>query len=665
MKRPFVFLGALAVVPLVLMLTACPPGAGVGPETSFVPVTDITGVPTAATAGTSITLTGTVVPDDATNQTIEWSVRSAGTTGAALSGAALAVTDVGTVTVTATITNGLTAASNYTKDFTITVSAPAGFNAVTDITGVSASATVGLPLTLGGTVVPSYATNNTIAWSVASAGETGAVIADNIFTAASVGTATVTATIANGLTESSAYTKNFDITVIAYVAVTNITGVPTAATAGAPLTLTGTVAPADASAQTIVWTVKTAGTTGASITGNTFTATAAGTADVTATITNGLTAASDFTKDFTINVAPFVPVTNITGVPTGATAGTPLALTGTVAPADAVNKTIVWSVTSAGGTGAAINGTTFTATAAGTAAIRATIINGQSLTPASDYTKDFYIDVSAPGAFIPVSNITGVPAATTEGVSLTLSGTVVPNNASNKNIVWSVIDQEGTGAAIGGTTFTAPNTGTAIVRATITNGWALGTDYTQDFPIVVKPLPVGVQLNSTTLELVAGGTAQLTATVTPAGADQGITWSSSNSANVTVSPTGRVQVIAAGGATITAASTAKNTVTAVCTVTVEAGAGIVIEFEGFGDQIIDITGDEYKVLSLSANTYLGVGVDDIGYPLQWYLDGQYLFGATHPFIWAGSLTLGTHYLTTVYWAGGVPYSKELRFKVVL
>ncbi len=89
---------------------------------AFVPVTDITGVPTAATAGVDLTLNGTVAPANATNKTIDWSVQNAGTTGATVSGNMLSTTAAGTVTVRATITNGLTQSSDYTQDFTITVS---------------------------------------------------------------------------------------------------------------------------------------------------------------------------------------------------------------------------------------------------------------------------------------------------------------------------------------------------------------------------------------------------------------------------------------------------------------------------------------------------------------------------------------------------------------
>jgi hypothetical protein len=106
--------------------------SGDTPGGSFVAVTDITGVPTSATAGTALTLTGTVAPATATNKTIVWSVKDKGTTNATITdGNKLNTTAAGTVKVTATITNGLTESTDYTKDFDITVNPSTGSGNVT------------------------------------------------------------------------------------------------------------------------------------------------------------------------------------------------------------------------------------------------------------------------------------------------------------------------------------------------------------------------------------------------------------------------------------------------------------------------------------------------------------------------------------------------------
>jgi hypothetical protein len=147
-----------------------------------------------------------------------------------------------------------------------------------------------------------------------------------------------------------------------FIAVTGIVGAPSTAVAGIDLDLSGAeVQPSDATKNTITWTVKSAGTTGAAIDDNTLRTTGAGTVVVTATVANGKKVSTnyvDFTKDFTIKVyataedLPFIAVTNISGVTLTVMAGTPLELSGTVDPSDATNKAITWAVTNAGVTGA-------------------------------------------------------------------------------------------------------------------------------------------------------------------------------------------------------------------------------------------------------------------------------------------------------------------------
>jgi hypothetical protein len=453
--KSFLGLAALLLAIIALVLTGCPDpnggggvpaptvpsgtatdtgtasGTGTGTGTTgtgtaaFVPVTNITGVPTGATAGSDQTLSGTVVPGNATNQTITWSVYSVGTTGASIVDGKLKTTAAGTATVRAIIINGLTATDNYTQDFTITVGAE--FVPVTGITGVPGTATVGADRSLSGTVIPANATNQTITWTVKTEGGTRASLVDgNKLRTTSEGTAMITAAIAGGQSAADSYTQDFAITVTTvappFVPVTNITGVPGAATAGIDLALSGAVTPTNATNQTIAWTVKTEGGTGASIVnGNKLRTTAAGTATITAAIADGSSASSNYTKDFYITVTlPFVAVSNISGVPSAATIGTDLTLSGTVTPIEATNRTITWSVYSAGSTGASIVSGKLRTTGAGTATVRATVANG--LTASSNYTQDFTVTVSDTTA--PTLSAGSVEAlTTTAGTTATLKFT--------------------------------------------------------------------------------------------------------------------------------------------------------------------------------------------------------------------------------------------------
>ena len=168
--------------------------------------------------------------------------------------------------------------------------------AAEDITGVPAAAVIGTPLTLTGEVQPSDATNQNIVWEVQSG---PASVSGNTLTATAAGTVRLTAYIDNGSAQGMAFTKNFTITVAAFVAVRDITGVPSRTTAGTSLTLDGAVEPAYATNQTIVWEVQSGP---ASVSGNTLTATAAGTVRLTASIADGSAQGTAFTKNFTITV---------------------------------------------------------------------------------------------------------------------------------------------------------------------------------------------------------------------------------------------------------------------------------------------------------------------------------------------------------------------------
>ena len=177
-----------------------------------------------------------------------------------------------------------------------------------------------------------------------------------------------------------------------FIAVTGITGIPTTAPVG-NLTLSGNVTPANATNKAIVWTVKSSGSTGAIISGNTLTTTASGTVTVTGTVAKGKNSNTPYTQNFAITITrSFVAVTGITGVPTTASVGS-ITLSGTVIPANATSKTIVWTVKSSGTTGAKINGDTFTTTAAGTVTVSASIANGKAA--GTPYTQDFTITVTS------------------------------------------------------------------------------------------------------------------------------------------------------------------------------------------------------------------------------------------------------------------------------
>jgi len=213
-------LGAFCLFIIVSLLTAfllagCENGAtgNVGASEPvktdvFVPVTNITGVKTTVVVGT-VSLSGTVVPSNATNKTIRWFLLSDEDTEATIDGNKLTTKAKGTVVVRAIIYDGIADGVRYIKNFTITVDP---FVPVTSITSsFSSSSKVG-ELYLDGTVKPADATYTDILWSIKDRGTTNAIIrGGDTITTYDAGTLWVTATVTNGTAEGKDYTQDFKI----------------------------------------------------------------------------------------------------------------------------------------------------------------------------------------------------------------------------------------------------------------------------------------------------------------------------------------------------------------------------------------------------------------------------------------------------------------------
>jgi len=88
-----------------------------------------------------------------------------------------------------------------------------------------------------------------------------------------------------------------------------------------------------------------------------------------------------------------------------------------------------------------------------------------------------------PGTFVSVTDITNLSTYSITGELITLSGTIVPANATNKSIIWNLKD--GT-AIIAGNNFFSNADGTVTVEAIIENGRAVGINFVKEFEITVQ-----------------------------------------------------------------------------------------------------------------------------------------------------------------------------------
>ena len=269
------------------------------------------------------------------SDTITWSVTSGSLpAGLSLSGSSISGTPTAVDTSTFTVTAENSYGSN-SKELSITISAPASVS----VTGVSLNKDslnlyVGDNETLTATVEPANATNKGVTWS--SDNESVATVNNGVVTAVTPGTAIITVTAQGDSTKSASCT----VTVTA--AAVPVTGVTLSQTQASlyynrtpnTLTLTATVAPANATNQAVTWTSSNPSV--ATVENGVVTALACGTAVITATTQDG-----NHTATCTVTVRPDIPPANpnyritveatqggtVTADPTAAKAGTTVTLT--------------------------------------------------------------------------------------------------------------------------------------------------------------------------------------------------------------------------------------------------------------------------------------------------------------------------------------------------
>lgn len=160
--------------------------------------------------------------------------------------------------------------------------------------------------------------------------------------------------------------------------------------------------------------------------------------------------------------------------------------------------------------------------------------------------------------------IDNTEAVMTEGETLQLTATVLPEDATDKSVTWSSNDE--TVATVndnGLVTAIAP--GTATITVTTVDGTAI----TATCEITVRQLVTSLTLNPTSAEMIVGETLQLSATALPENAtDKSVTWQTGNDAVATVDATGKVTAVGPGTATITASTVDGTNLSASCEVTV-------------------------------------------------------------------------------------------------
>ena len=388
-------------------------------EEEFIHVTGVSVSPTSAmmTVGEKQQLTAALLPMDAANKNVTWSVSDP---------------DVATVS-----SNGLVTAKEEGYATVIVKTEDGGFTAscaitvepeIIPVTGItvdpeSALLYIGDTVQLSAVITPSNATNKEVTWESLNPG-IATVSKDGVVTAVAEGNATIVARTQNGgksnicavtVERGHVPVKNIEVDLTM-----------TTLTIGGTQQLTATVTPANATNKTVTWASSNPSVASVSSTGL-VTAKTVGMATITATTADGGKMAT-----CTINVAASaIPVTGVMIEPStlSLVIGGTQQLTATVTPVAATNKAVAWtssdtsvaSVSSAG---------LVTAKAVGTATLTATTADGGK-------TATCTINVAA--SAIPVTDVMIEPSALSLVIGSTqqLAAIVSPIDATNKNVTWS------------------------------------------------------------------------------------------------------------------------------------------------------------------------------------------------------------------------------------
>ena len=404
-------------------------------------------------------------------------------------------------------------------------------------------------------VIPSNATDQAV-FLASSDNTIAAAIATQDITARSVGTVTITATSRDG-----GFTDTMTVEVLpeATVPLTGVEINPSSLTlnVGESFTFTDiTWIPADATNKVANITSNSPSiarmTSGVTVIGE-----RAGTTTIVITTQEG---GFTDTVDVTV-ISNNIPVTGVSVNPNNVSmsesgGGTLIA---TVSPSNATNQNVTWS--SSNTSVATVNSSgVVSGVAPGLVAITVTTQDG-------GFTATANITVQADN--IPVRGVAVSPSSgtITVGNTIRILGSVIPSDATNKNVTWTSSNNSvATVDASGLVTGISPGTANIIIT-TQDGGWS--TDAT--ITVQAATIPVsGVSVSPTSASITEGSTRSLTAAVSPTNAtNRNVTWSSSNNGVATVSASGVVTGVSAGTATITA-TTQDGGFTATSTITVQA-----------------------------------------------------------------------------------------------
>ena len=481
-------------------------------------------------AGVSKTLTATVKPSNTSDKSITWTSSNAKIAKVSSRGIVTGVS-AGSAVIRATAADG----SGVYASCRVTIT-----QKITKVTFAQKSfnARVGEKTKLKYTTLPANATNKTLHWS-SNDTSIATVSSNGVVTGLKTGKVKITVTTPDGKFKTSC-----NVNVIMPVKGVKMNKTSMTLGIGKTAALSAVVRPKTATNKDVTWKSSDYDVADVSATGK-VTAKSLGSAVITATTKDG-----SFKCSCRIYVVRSVKSIKLDAKSKTVEPGESFKLNYTIKPANPTNPNIKWS-TSNKKVAVVTKDGVVKAVGKGTAKITITTVDG-------GFSAVCTVNVVKMVAGIKISRRN---VSLTPGSSYTLKATVLPKNASNKNVIWrsgnskvAVVDKNGV--------VTAKRAGKAVITAVTEEG-----SFKAKCSVNVVIKAESVTLNKESFTVKSGFRVRIGYTVLPANAtDKTLTWSTSNKKVATVNANGVVTGVAGGKARITAET--ENGKTAICTVTV-------------------------------------------------------------------------------------------------
>ncbi len=255
-----------------------------------------------------------------------------------------------------------------------------------------------------------------------------------------------------------------------------------------------------------------------------------------------------------------VKVQQITLTPSASSVvvGESLQIAAKVLPENATNATLKWKITPENVLKPTAAPGQFTAQQVGEALVRAEAADG------SGVSAECRVVVKP--RLVQSISLNATQKDLVVGDSFTLTATLSPENATNRNIVWKLVSGDAISLSNTGV-IQAKKVGEALVRAEAVDGSGI----TAECKVVVKPrLVQAISLNATQKELIIGDAFSLTATAMPENAtNRNIVWKLVSGDAISLSNTGVIQAKKVGEALVRAEAVDGSGITAECKVVVK------------------------------------------------------------------------------------------------